>query len=182
MKKFYLPILIIAMFLTAFAIYQAKPANANPDFFCEDRLNAASTTLTFMTPGTATTTHTYENCGGTTSARSAILFFQYTASTTDPLLNLRIEHSQDNIDWYPASVALEEFATSTSLTGDSATFDFTTLATSTNNNGGTGTDARLHRSLEIETPTQFTRVIFSLPIGTSNGAIWSQFVSKKELP
>lgn len=157
-------------------------AKANPSYFVRCQTASATTTVAYMSPGAATTTLTMPssqcNMSGVTAVDSAILHIQYTASSTGPTLVFRVEHSQDGVDWYPETVALAANATSTQLSGDSATYKWI-MATSTDN-GGSGTSARLMRSYTITTPTAYTRVIFSVPASGGNGALWASLVAKEQ--
>lgn len=155
---------------------------ANPSQIAPTAQTAtASTTVAYITAGNATTTLSYDAYGNGqyTKADRALLVFQYTASSTNPKLNARVEYSVDNIDWYPQSAALNTSATTTVLTGTFAEYQWN-MATSTGDFAGSGNANRLHQSVAIEMPTRYVRVKFYSPIGGGNGALWAQIIPSKE--
>ena len=167
------------MLLVASALHTYRVASANASVSCYDTTSFDGTsTRAFMSPGAGTTTLMLSNCASGNLATSAFVQFQYTASTSGSVLQLRVEHSNDKVDWYPETVVLST-ATTSNAAGDSLTYRFA-MATTTDN-GGTGVANRLHRSLSISTPTKYTRVIFTVPTAGNNGALWAEVIGRKEI-
>lgn len=177
---------VLAIILCAVSF---EKAYANPSQITRYQTATATTTVTYMTPGTATTTLSYDSqTDGSSPDNSAILFVQYTASTSLNILRARVEHSNDSIDWYPENAialngtGLTNNATSTQLVGDASTYKWQTATTTAITDGlaGSGTASRVHLSLPIYTPTRYTRVVFWNRAGEGNGALWAEITSKKE--
>lgn len=171
---------LVAVFVGALGIVQVK---ANPSFTAAPvSTAAATTTLAFMSAGTGTTTLTYNSYsdGLLSIPDKALLVFQFTASTTNPQLLARVEYSDDNINWYPSSVAIS-VGTTTVQSGTFSDYRFSMSTTSSGGVfGGTGTAQRIHQSLPINTYTQYTRVVFTIPAGGSNGALWAELLPVKQ--
>lgn len=175
------------VFAVALFFGTAIVAMANPSFFMVGSQTAtASSTLAYMTPGTATTTlpalDTYAP-GTNTKANGAFLAFQYTASGTAPVLNARVEYSNNNQDWYPDGFTYvpegPTYATTTIMTTPAHNYSWT-LSTTTEAIGS-GTATRVHQSLALtEIPARYVRVIFTVPQGGGNGGLWAVLVPFKE--
>lgn len=181
---------VAGLMILAALVFSAGVVKANPSYFQNAYSNAATTTVVYMTPGTATTTLSYDagSAASNSGADGAFLLVQYTASTSINILRMRIEHSQDNIDWYPETVnnigqAVNSNATSTQLFGDASAYKWQVSSTTASTDGlmGSGTAGRIHLSMEIKTPTRYTRVIFWNRITEGNGALWAQLTAKKQV-
>lgn len=156
-------------------------ASANPSVYCREPLARATTTHSYLRAGYGTTTLTVDQCAQSDiAADSALLLLQITGTSTAPTLDMRVEYSADKIDWYPASAPLATLATSTQITGDSATTKLI-LANATTDYGGTGTATRFHRSMEIPMHTRYARVVFTMPAGSAQAALWAELVSRREI-
>ena len=148
----------------------------------------ATSTITYMTPGTATTTLTYDSFHSGQSATNGIaLLLQVTASTSQTQFNINEEYSQDGIDWYQgnATVAGAYGYATTSLPvniGQVAQYQWQ-YSTSTPGLGANGafqnTDNRI---INLPTPTRFIRAIITLKIGGANGGVWAQLIPMKTQP
>lgn len=162
--------------------------HANPSYFAPQAKTALATTSpAYILPGTATSTVTYDsfNTDGTNessgpqnpiAANSATLLVQFTASSTSSVLNVAIERSDDGIDWYQDN--LSALATTTPAQNIGVPTSYTwTYATSTIG-GVVNPTNRLGKSLFIQTPTRYTRAVFTA-VG-ANSAVWAQFVPTKE--
>lgn len=167
-------------------------ARANPTMFPPSAYTAVATsTLAYMSPGTATTTLTYDAYGicGTneasqtlTGADDAQVNLQITASSTGPTINARVEESQDCIDWYPVAVPIAN-ATSTLYTSNPYQNYSLVISTSTvSGYGGSGTSQRVHESFSIPIPERAVRVVFYDPAGGNNYGLWAQIVPSKQQP
>lgn len=157
---------------------------ANPSQFAPTKESAtATTTLLYLSPGNATSTMSYDSYSGDSVKIDKLsLNIQYTASTTGPTLKMRMEDSTDNINWYPRSVAINstlDNATTTMITGNFSEYQWT--VSTTTDNGGSGTSARVHTSLVVDAPQRYVRVKFYVPQNGGNGGLWYQMVPFKEL-
>lgn len=169
--------------VTAFAIMAVlgigaittKVANANPSFTAPTAQTAAATsTLAYMTPGTATTTLVYDAYASSTAsgglalkADNVALGIQFTASSSSSVLATAIEYSEDGIDWY------RDFVFGTVGTATTSTVVALTSPVSLTMSGTS-------KSLVlIPTPTRYTRFTFSLT--GANGGVWAQAIPTKQL-
>lgn len=183
----------MAMFATVFMLLNPSKAFANPSKFSPPVVTAtATTTRTFMTFGVGTTTLTLDTYYPTTLADntkvdSALVLFQVNASSTisSPKINVAVEYSYDNIDWYPQTAALNSLASTTIQTGNYADYQFNIATSTTNRLGGTAsttanaTDYQLF-SLAIPTPTRYVRVVFYSPSGGGKIDFWGSMQPVKE--
>jgi len=182
--------IVATTLLTALAFIFVHRVAANPtQFAAAAKTQTATSTLSYMTPGTATTTliHDAAEIDGTnqTAANSVSwtpaklsLMTQLTASSTVTRLCRRVMYSMDRVDWFPAMMDTNANATTTneSLSSAETCFNF---ASSTESALGTLTVNR--RYDEIPTSAlRFTRVDYYLPIGSFNGAVWGQLQPIKE--
>lgn len=175
-------------FMVLYFSYQPQYASANPSQFCIDSTAAATTTVTYMKPGLATTTLQFNNCGGsppTDAIDSALAQIIFQASTTAPVLKARVEHSYNGIDWYPENDAMYVATTPVSLASTTVQttpfHDYSfTLSTTTTDTAGTGAFNRVHVSLNVNTPTPYNRIIISMPTGGGEGSLYLQVVGKKQ--
>lgn len=180
---------IIAAFMAIFGA--AGTAFANPSGFATATSTAAATTtLKYMTPGTATTTTpVYDayaqttNGGFTTKADYAALLLQFTASSTNSTLNAAVEYSQDGIDWYRNFLIDPNQIGTTTVNATFALlnpFSFSwKFASSTTIKGVGYTNAdQSTAALLIPTPLRYTRVVFAET--GANGAVWASLIPIKE--
>ncbi len=188
MKKTYL----IALALVIGTVFGfGSVAHANPFFFVPVSSTAiATSTLSYMTAGTATTTLVYDSyCGiGLTSlpctsvaqprvGEGAVLLLQFTSSSSAASLNVNFEYSQDAVDWYPAVNVVASTSAITNLNiGHSLTID----AASTTIAGVVQANNRTHRAVDVLTPVRFVRAVLTLPVGSTNGAVWASFVPRRQ--
>lgn len=184
-SRVFLAAILVAMAATAMLIL-ASTAYANPLFFpLTAQTNTATTSPAYMTPGTATSTLTYDSyaVGQPKANDFATLLVQFAGSSTAAVLGLNFEYSQDGIDWYKDNIVGEQGAVSTtsptiipSITNSiSWTFASSTPGgvAVTNANSATSTKA-----FKIPVPVRFVRVIHS--ITGANGAVWSQIVPARQ--
>ena len=160
---------------------------------------AATTTITYMTPGAATTTLVYDSSqingtnqtntsGNYYSADSAILAVQLTGSSTATVLVTQLEYSTDNIDWYSNSmdvfaagaIAIATPSTSYTWTFASSTIGGVTPLLAPPASVGTGANRgdRNAKIVEIKTPVRYVRAVFTMT--GANGSIYATIVPKKE--
>lgn len=122
----------------------------------------ATSTTSFLTPGTGTTTLTYDSYqnGANRKADSATLLVQVQASSTSSVLGISMQYSQDGIDWYG-----DNLQTATTTTDISASNSYSWKAVST---------AQLNKAIPFLTPTRFTRAVIS-DTG-ANVSVWAQVI------
>jgi len=160
----------------------------------------ATTSPAYMTIGAATSTVTCPLTRvGTDAPSTATLLVQLNASSSGTTLNIFIEESVDNIDWYP--IPENQHASTSNNPFDLALRPFATLlaASSTigGNAAGQGTDNRLgviggdnrnHYELEIPVRLNYVRAIAGLASSSVsdfcdicvNGAVWMHIIHKVE--
>lgn len=211
MKKRYIYFLAILAGLGLIgSSLSALSASANPTSFpytdCGNHLQVATTTSTYllapnlwipgtasstggvyMSPGNATTTCVYDSYQSDGhAAQSAAVAVRFTASSTNSTLLINQEFSQDGVDWYQGTItSLTENNSTTTLpysVGEvpQASWGYASstaglYAVPSNNNSDT-------RMIELDTPTRFTRVIFSLKTGGASGEVWAQIIPLKQNP
>jgi|TARA_Y100000310_G_scaffold339091_1_gene430668 hypothetical protein len=176
----------IGVFAIGMLLWQFGSALGAPSFTLLNdsfKTAAATTTTASLGGGTGTTTLTIDSrfSNRTTAFDSAVLAIQLTASSA-PLTKLRwqFESSNDNIDWYPQ--VLDELATSSrALTVVSAVAPQYEWEFASTTNPVTGVvEDFAKRVVNVPTPTRYTRVIFTMPVGSNNGLLWAEFTPKKE--
>lgn len=174
----------------SFGIY----AKANPSFFIRSSNtstvfpSATTTTTYFNAGGVSTTTLAFDlGVGGAQGADSASLLVQLTSTTSQPTLNIDIQYSQDNVDWYAANLAsdFQQYATGTPTIGPVQTIQFL-FSTSTINRtaaalNGTATSST-NRIVNLKVPTRYIRAINYITPGTGSTAalLWEEFVAKRQ--
>lgn len=155
--------------LAAFASF-AGYVHANPGYFVPTVQTATATTsISYMTPGTATTTLQYDtyNTGNNYATNYATLLARFAASST-PTFAINLEYSQDGIDWYGNTLFNNSTTTAAYSLNVTNSYTFSPAASST------------LRAIKIDTPTRFVRA--NLSVAGSNGGVWAQFVPNKERP
>lgn len=197
MKKIsFLIALCLAVFATAFTLFRV--AKANPSFFIGGQATAsATTTLTYMTPGTATTTlpQPATNSGNATGINTATLLVQFTGSSTASTINIAFEYAnsdsgvdcsvtQSACDWYRDSLmgynAVVSTTTNTVSLGPTNVYSLPFASTSVG--GAGGISSRTTRIINVQTPAQYVRAVITMPAGSLNGAVYAKFLPVKERP
>jgi hypothetical protein len=165
-------------------------AKANPLGFQRAQTGAATTTVAYLTPGTATTTLIYDaGIGQNLAADSAVLLIQLTASSTTTTLKWKLEYSQDNLcattpgkaDWYSESVN-NAAATASTTVEVRDTKEYSWLYASSTIGTQTAPNTPGMKKIDVPTPTRCVRAVFYLPAGSAGAAIWAEFVGKKQTP
>lgn len=201
MKKIISLFAIVAIIVGTGMGIGIQKASANPSQFnpisSVGQTAVATSTLTFMTSGTATTTiylDSYIGNPGMPTDKAAIIE-QFTGSSTSASLLTNVEYSQGvygfdctltptACDWYedPGGFTLE-YGTTTKAFNISQVNPFVlTYASSTPGLGTilpTGINP-MKRIVSIGTPTRYIRAIFTMPVGSANGALWAQFIPQRE--
>lgn len=187
--------LAAAIFLLYGFAYQAK---ANPlDLITSN--TTATTSLAYMTPGTATTTYYFDSYANGSADQNAtdkaMMLLQLVASSTSSSLKWQYEFSQgvtgvdcsatpSACDWYSDTIQSQVTATSTQTFNVTAPIAYQWNFASTSQNGASvaATNNRGLKVIQVPTPARYTRVIFSVPVGATNAAVWATFLEQKQQP
>ena len=182
MKKILSVLTILAFF--SFAI----PVSANPMRYVPSASTATATsTVTFMTPGAATTTlaiDSYAN-GQTAAFDKAILMTQFTGSSTNSVLNIGIEYSMGvagvdctstptACDWYKDNQFNFVNATTSAPYSIAVPNSYSWKFASSTQGGATTPTDRALNTVTIPVVARYVRVIYTM--ATANGAIWGTLV------
>lgn len=198
--------------MAVFILFAGTFAVANPGFFSA-RIgingSTSTTSVAYMTPGTGTTTLTFDTWTTSTSTtiiennalKGLNLAIQMHASSTrnnptSTLLNWRIEYSSNNIDWYPELFrATTDSASSSIVLRGFREYQMSIASTSASGGGVLGSTeetvtngVREHKMIEIPVLTRHVRVIFYLGnrMNTNrggsekNGGVWAEFIPIRE--
>lgn len=188
LKRYCAELVMIGLTLFILALGTVNFAHANPGGFPPGAKTAnATTTVAYVGIGLATSTVTYDayNISGTnepttgvvSDTDSASLLVQFAGSSTSAVLNISYEFSQDGIDWYRDSTSI---STSTIPENVNLANSLSWTFTGTPSGGIAGTVATTSRIFTVLTPTRYVRAVFSLT--GAAGAVWAQFVPKKQQP
>lgn len=184
-------ILVITLIVIGFAIFLKNTPNAlanisNYFAYGTWKTNSYSTTtLAYITSGTGTTTQLINSdvVGPTFLLDSFSILTQVTATSStsaQPELNIRIEDSQDMVDWYGRAGVITSTATSTILTGSFGNYKIN-VATSTADIGPSATTTRVNQSIiAIPVNTRYTRIVYTVPQGGGKLGLWAQIVGKAQ--
>lgn len=163
----------------------ATIAKANPSLFTTNQTATATTTVTYITPGLATTTLSYDSNllgGDSFASNGAALVVHFSGSSSASILNIDLQYSHDNINWYSIAGGSDIDngigSTSPSMTNPTVVtwqFASSTQDKLTVTNGNSATSTRL---LNVDMPTRYVRAIFYMQTG--NGAVWAQFIAQKQ--
>lgn len=173
-KNIILVVILVAIVVAAFLfIKKADKAEAGPTYFLSGTKTAdATTTVSYMTPGNATTTLTLTPALGATEGDEYFLFAQSRASSSDTTFHFLYQASMDGVDWYNVDEPLDNIAW-TSMFADhastSARHRWTPGATTTS-----ATSSQVFRFPGVA--SNFKRVVVTIPIGGNNGTFWGQLV------
>lgn len=183
-----------AMLVTAFALFYT--AKANPSAFIYGAASAtATTTVTYIPKGTATTTLLCDvqsvpgtNACGTSSPLvpdTAALLVRFTASSTNSQLAIKIERSVDNVDWYEDNLAPVATTSSSASFSIQAPNTYQWAFASSSTTGGIGGDVNIASTsvtkiIQVPIVSRYTRAVFTMT--GANGAIWSQWIPKRQNP
>ncbi len=205
MKKYILATIIL---IAIGIVFLSGKVNANPSGFYQSFIgttrstagNTATTTLTYMTPGTATTTVYWDSqLGGVSSfgSESAALLVAFTASSSVSTLQVNEEFSQgiagvdcvatpNACDWYEGThTDINSYSTSTipSVIDIAQVPQFTWKFASSTVGGQALAPLgnRATRLLSVQTPTRYARFVITLKVvANGNGAVWADLVAKKQ--
>lgn len=187
--------LVIAALVLFAALSSAYIVKANPSFFVRQNNGVgttATTSVTYMSPGVATTTKYLDAgvAGVGTAVDSAVLLEQMTGSSTAALLNTTFEYAVYSgtdcvanptaCDWF--ALELSDQATTTPEQNITTNQTYKLNFASSTQGGALGAgDGRVLKAISVRTPTRYVRAILTLPIGSTNAAVWAEFVGKRQM-
>lgn len=135
----------------------------------------ATTTLNYLSPGVGTTTLSLYTADNDQIGLNIL----FNASSTASTLKWRYEFSVDGTNWFAQDNGLSTTATTTVLTNTNTDYSWT-FASSTQ--GSSQTTASISTSFKhvdlLNVGSPFTRIVFFMPIGSTNGAIYVQATLK----
>lgn len=178
--------IVAFLFVAYFMGLNTLLAKASALVFKTDCYTAAATsTLAYMTPGTATTTVTCPM--GSDGADSASLAIQVNASSTASVFNVYVEESMDGQDWYPIgapdtasttpyNLSLRAYSTFTFASSTIGGSRSALLGASTTYQGYEAEDNRNHYLLDV--PVRMKRVRAYTGMTGASGAVWMQIIPK----
>lgn len=181
--------LLAAMFVIPFLMFTI--AYANPFFSASKARTAlATTTVSFLTPGTGTTTPVYDsyevngtnqtNQGNISIPDFVAVAMQGNASSTATVLNVACEFSDDGTDYYQNEIYP---ATTTGALMISAPITFTMTFASSTVGGAAFTTTNVGRYQKLvlcPVPLRYVRaVITNLGAGAS---LWATIIPTKQRP
>ena len=175
--------------LMVVVIYNLPTASANPSVFNQDSgtngcvTAAATTTLSHMTPGAATTTLNCALKGDDYAANKAYLIVISNASSSpDTAFRVDLEFSHDSTTgtdgtWFADFIDAKGTTTPSGVRNLNVANAFVW-----GNVASTSSNFRT-KIFEIPVPTKYMRAVISIPVGTVNlnGAVWAKIVTQKEL-
>ena len=180
-------IVIIALIVVVVATFHTQIVKASIAIFSPSNCYsaAATSTLSYMTPGTATTTVT---CNlGLEGAREAVVIAELTASSSASTWSFGVEESMDGIDWFPVAPNQAASTTAPFLLTNKQTFSYSHQTTSLGGLISAPPSNRNHVSFSVPTRMKRLRVFSSMSSSTvitgdtPNGAIWLQIVPRMEI-
>lgn len=174
------------------ALFSSAPsANATPSQITAQSTAAASstfpgglatTTLSYMSAGNATSTYQIDANGQFSTTKplptmaqvdAGSILIVFNASSSASILNYQFQYSNNSVDWYPETQ--QQTLGSTGLaTSSPVTHSYTPLAL-VGPAAGTSTMIAAIPNLQA----YHERVVFSIPIGSPNGAVYAEVVTKR---
>lgn len=167
-----LTILVIALFVASYSLVRANPSQlyrSNP--------STATTTLSYIPIGTATTTNTFNTqIDGGTIPETAVFTECLTASSTLTVLNTTFEYSYDGVTYFQDNLSASTTVTNSIVTPNS--FSWTYASSTIGGQTPSGSNNSLCKVLAIRTPLPWVRAVMTTT--GANGAVWSDFGAKRE--
>jgi len=173
-------ILATALWLTQINTVFGNVAQVTPA--C--RTATATTSVTYITAGTATTTlicDFYADGTNPTLANGGMLKIQFMGSSTASTLDTYLEYSQDGEDYYESAISDKASTSPTKSLGTVQAFSFTFASSTAGHIAlANASSTRATRITKIDTPTRFVKAVFVMPVGSTPGAFWAEVQGIKE--
>lgn len=176
-------LIVIAAVILGVALF-ATPAFANPFYAAgKARSAVATSTLSYMTPGTATSTVVYDsyevngtnqvNQGNLTIPNTIAFAVQGVGSSTALVINVACEFSEDNLDWYQNEIFL---ATTSNPVNISVPNTFT-LTNATSTIGGVAFNG-IKKIVTCPVPLRYVRAVTT--VTGDKAAVWTALIPTKQ--
>lgn len=154
------------------AVVAAYKVDANALFFLPTTSSSTSTSSpSYLTTSganaTATTTFDAYSNGSPRAANGATILTQYVASSTSSVFTMRVDYSQDGVDWYSDNAVSQQATTTVMNIAANAAYSYTAASTATTS-----------KAVLVKTPTRYMRVVYT--IAGAAGAAWTQIVPTRE--
>lgn len=182
---------VLILALLSLAAY--KVVQANPDQILEHSMgsaeNVSSSSPAFLSLAVSTSTpNTFDTqTDGALPAKSATLLVAFTPSTTASTLNISLEYSQNNLDWFADNMTSLTASTSQTVGLGLASKFVLSSGTTTNVIGAQQNPQNtIYRAFTVPVPTRYVRAVMSIAsstlvnASTPNASVWSDFIAKKE--
>ena len=192
MKNYKLPLLLALIAVLCLSISFAAITRANPSQILLSASAAATTTVTYMTPGAATTTPVFDTQSDLErSTDNAELLVWMNATNTTSAIDLYPQYSDGSpqincattptlCNWYFA-VDPPNYATTTVEADISKPAKYRwTFASTSPDLSAAAANASTTRAIGIKTPTRYVRVLIVVPVGAGNAAVWTEWAGKKQ--
>lgn len=184
-KNFSVTAIVVSIIVIALA--SVGIAKANP-FYTGTKASSATatTTVSFLTPGTGTTTtpiyDSYEvngtnqkNSGNVTLPDTVAVLLQGAASSTASTLTIACEFSDDGVDWYQNEI----FPASSTLAIAAPVTSVFTYASSSAAVGGVALGAdRFSKLITCPVPLRYVRTVITNT--GANASVWRSIVPTKQ--
>ena len=161
--------IVTVVAIIASILFTFSQVHANSPDFNQSSTAAATTTIVYMTPGTGTTTLAYDSLDN--GSDSAVLLTQFTASSTSATLAIRLQYSQNGIDWYDDNLLSSTNSTTTAVKTVNVANSYAWAAAAAGAN---------LKAIDVPTPTRYVRAIYS--VTGANAGVWASLVAKKQQP
>jgi hypothetical protein len=169
-------VVLAVLIMSIVAFLFAEHAQANPTTVAFETSASATTSLSYMVPGTGTATTTFQFDSPSFSAGkvanmqfidATALYIQYVASSTTAGLEWQVQYSNNNIDWYGENQSIGAALGSASLQQEAST-----TVTHIWVPGVAATSTKV--VILPAVPAQHERVQFFTAPGLGNGAIYEE--------
>lgn len=179
----YKNVLWVVSILVALALI-AGPAliKAATSYVSSQASATATSTMSFMSPGAATTTYQLDGLASNKVQEmgeidSAAVYIAFNASSSSSILAYQVQYSNNNVDWYGESASLSTANANIASTSNAVTQEASTTVTHLWSPGASGTSTKA--ILLPPLPAKHERLIFSIPVGSANGAIYFETALKR---
>lgn len=168
---------LLAFMVLAFVVINPIMARATPSQISTQATATATSTVAFMSAGNATSTYQIDTNGAYSTTKqnatmaqvdAVSMYVLFNASSSGSILQYQFQFSNNNIDWYT-----EGFSQTIASIGTATT----SLTTHTYSSGVSGTSFVVVSAPVI--PGYHERVVFAIPPGSANGAVYAEIDTKK---
>lgn len=178
-KLLWLSSILGSLLIGIFFIHSIQ-VSAQPSSITIQTTANATTTVTYMSAGTATSTYQFDSpsySSGKEASNMSVdkiaVYIQFTASTTGSVLGITPQYSNNNIDWYNYNAFNSTVTSSgyTNLASSSITYYYNPNSTIASTTGTV--------FIVPDVPSVHERLVFSIPVGSTPGAVYAEVDLKK---